>query len=270
MTESDVFATVLGADEEVRSDRSYCYDNAARGEGDRLVVQRTLSGEGFFLDAGGRRLVGPGWAMLFTHRESSGYGFPPEAKSPYRHRYLAVSPAPPLRTVFDSLRHRFGSVVRLPLHSEAVALFDELFDRFRQRSFRDRFHESELFYRLLISLYREQVRGTLRSDPVEFGFHWLRDRFRTPINLKQVADACGVSREHFARAFRARYHESPGGMLRRMRLDFARGLLEATEMSVEDIAVASGFASSNSFCRAYRSRFGASPGSRRDQRSDVV
>jgi AraC-like DNA-binding protein len=258
----DPFAVVHGAAEEVRTDASYRHDNATRGDPDRLVVQRTLGGAALFRDAQGEHLVPVGHAMLFTHREPTSYGFPPGATEAYRQRYMAFSPTG-VRPLFDRIRADFGSVVRLPEESEAAALFDELFEGVKRRQLRDRFHESELVYRLLIALYREQVQDARERDPVEFGLHFLRSHFRSAINLKSVAAKCGVTREHFTREFRVRYHETPGVMLRRLRLEHARTMLAATELDVAEIARASGFASANTFSRAYRARFGRSPGARR-------
>ena len=258
----DPFAIVHGAAEEQRSDVSYRWDNATRGDGDRLVIQRTLGGAAFFRDAAGEHSVPVGHAMLFTQREPTSYGFPPGATEPYRHRYIAFSPTG-VRPLFERIRADFGTVVRLPEESEAAALFDELFEGVQRRNLRDRFHESELLYRLLIALYREQVQGARERDPVEFGLHYLRGHFRSAINLKGVAAKCGITREHFIREFRVRYREAPGALLRRLRLEHARTMLAATELGVAEIARASGFASANTFGRAYRARFGRSPGARR-------
>jgi AraC-like DNA-binding protein len=111
--------------------------------------------------------------------------------------------------------------------------------------------------------YREQVAATQIHDPIEYGHHYLRDHFRSPLNLKEVAARCGVSREHFIRAFGKRYGETPGGLMRRLRLEHARRILGATQLPVQDVALASGFADANTFCRAYRNRYGATPGSLR-------
>ena len=48
-------------------------------------------------------------------------------------------------------------------------------------------------------------------------------------------------------------------MLRRLRLEHADAMLAATQQTVEDVALASGFTSANSFSRAYRQKFGHSP-----------
>jgi AraC-like DNA-binding protein len=260
---NDPLAVVYAAAEEVRTNPSYYYDNSRRRDANGLVIQRTVSGAGFFSDAAGRQLVPVDSAMIFTHREATSYGYPPEAREPYRLRVLVFAPTAALLALSEWLRGDFGSVVRLPTDSEVGQIFEEIYDRFKTRSFVDRFHESEMLYRLFIALYREQVRVTQVDDPIEFGHHLLRDQFRKPINLKTVAAKVGVSREHFIRKFTGRFGESPGVLLRRLRMAHARSLLAATNLTVEEVALASGFTSSTSFCRAYRRVFRGRPGAGR-------
>jgi len=248
--------------EEVRTDPSYHFDNANREAVFVLVIQRTLSGKAFFRDTKGFHDVPADHAMLFTHNEPTGYGYPPEAMEPYRHRFISFSGAG-LKDLLRLIRQDFGSVVSMPANSEATSLFNEIGTHYETRTFRDRLHQSELLYRLLLALYREQMQDTRTSDPIEFGYHYVQNHFRSPVNLKEVAQKCGISREHFIREFSARYPESPGHMLRRLRLDHARAMLDATRLSVQDIALASGFTSSNTFCRAYRIKHGLSPGAGR-------
>ena len=267
----DPFTVVHVGAEELQDSLGYRFDNTHREGRHALVIQRTLAGAAYFRDARGTQPVTAGQAMLFSHEEPTGYGYPADATLPYRLRFLAFS-GPGAEGLFARLRADFGSVVRMPDDSEATLLFDEAIERFRRRQFRDRLHESELVYRLLLALYREQVQDTRTSDPIEFGHHYVRNHFRSPVNLKGVAQKCGVSREHFIREFSTRYDESPGVMLRRLRLEHARAMLTTTRLSVQDVALASGFTSSNTFCRAYRTRFGKSPGSARklDQTKSIT
>ncbi len=255
------FASIRTCDEEVHTSPTYSLDNTCRDRAvwEVITVQRTLHGAGFFRDAGGERRVPAGFAMLFTHHEPTAYGYPKDATEPYRLRYLQVLPAATIKPVFDELRGDFGSVALMVDGSEATALFNEMYTRYHQRTFRDRFHESELVYRFFVALYREQVQETKTTDPIEFGYHYLRNHFRSPINLKMIADKCRVSREHFIREFSKRFDEPPGSMLRRLRIENAHAMLEATRQTVEDVALASGFTSTNSFGRAYRQRYGHSP-----------
>lgn len=258
------FGIVQIAAEEVRTDPSYYFDNQNRPDGSGLVVQLTIGGAAFFRDAAGERLVPRDHAMLFSHEEASVYGYPPDASEPYRHQYIEFSDCLTLRTVFEELMREFGAIVNIPENSRARGIFNEILERFRTGAFEDRYHESDLLYRLLISIYREQIERTRGRDPIEFGYHYILNRFRYASNLKGVAAACGVSREYFAREFKRRYRQSPGGFLKGLRIRHAESLLRTTSMPVEEIAVASGFAAVNAFIRRFKQCFGVSPGAFRE------
>lgn len=259
----DVFPTIINSADEVQTDASYAFENHRRNDSPlHVAIQRTLRGRAWFRDERGTHDVPAGRAMLFTHAEPTAYGFPPDATEPYRVRYISLTIGG-LAPFFARLRADFGSVVNMPDESEATALFNELHTRFHACSFRDRLHESELTHHLLVALYREQVQETRTTDPIEFGHHFLHSYFRSPINLKLVAEKCGISREHFIREFTRRYHESPGSVLRRLRMEHARRMLRATRLPLQDIALACGYADANTFCRAHRLRYGKSPGAHR-------
>ncbi|HEY9155878.1 MAG TPA: helix-turn-helix transcriptional regulator [Opitutaceae bacterium] len=259
------FGIVQIAAEEVRSDPSYMFDNQNRPDGSGLVVQLTIGGAAFFRDAEGERMVAPGYAMLFSHAEPSVYGYPPNGTEPYRHQYIEFTDCQTLRAVFAELIREFGAIVSIPENSLARGVFNEILERFRTGEFDDRYHESELLYRLLISIYREQIERTRGRNPIEFGYHYILNRFRYASNLKGVAAACGVSREYFAREFKRRYRQSPGGFLKQLRIKHAESLLKTTSMPVEEIAVASGFVTANAFIRRFKQSYGVSPGAFRDR-----
>ena len=262
MPDHEVFPSVLSVGGESRNSPAYLYDNTARGYPNQIVIQRTLAGRGWFKENNRRHDVPAGHAMLFTYREPTSYGYPEDATEDYVIDFLNIN-IHALAPLFARLRHDFGSVVIMSPGNEAAALFEELHERFRQRSFIDRLHVAELIHRMLIALYREQVQGVRTTDPIEFGHHYLRSHYRSPINLKLVAEKCGVSREHFIREFTRRYRESPGALLRRLRLEQARAMLTASlDTDVESVALASGYASANTFCRAYRQKYGHSPRAR--------
>ncbi|MGH7994951.1 MAG: helix-turn-helix domain-containing protein [Opitutaceae bacterium] len=259
----DAFARIRAADEEVHSHSSatYFWDNNQRSRDvwDVLTIQVTLAGTGSYRDDQGERPVPAGFGMLFSHHEPTAYGYPKDTREPYRLRFMQLWPAPTIDSLVAQLRRNFGSVLGVPDGSGSAALFNEVFNRYKLRTFRDRFHESELIHRFLIALYREQVQETKTSDPIEYGYHCLRNHFRSPINLKTVAAKCSVSREHFIRQFSRRYGEPPGTMLRRLRFEHAHAMLAATQQTVEEVALASGFASADTFGRAYRQHYGHSP-----------
>jgi AraC-like DNA-binding protein len=259
----DPFARIISVAGDSRVGAGYFYNNHRRGDSaDDAVVQQTIDGSAFFEDASGRQLTTVGTAILFTHDEDSSYGYPPEETVPYKLRYVAFKLAG-LKLWFERLRAEFGSVVRMPLDGESATILGELVSGFSNRSFRDRFQETDLLHQLLVALYRDQAAATRIDDPVAYGRHYLRDHFRSAINLKAVAEHCGVSREHFIRVFGKRYGEPPGALLRRLRLEQAQRMLRSTQMTVQDVAVACGFADVGTFSRAYRQKYGITPGANR-------
>ena len=254
-----VSSSVLHAGEQIIADEAYRFDNSNRPTPDYYVVQRTISGKISFKLKGQQHWVGAGRAMLFTHREDSAYAYSDPHRTPYRQHYVAFVPSPALAELFLDLRRKFGSIIAMPPRAECTALLGEVINRFLRGTFVDRFHETELIYRLLLALHREQVRAVRIDDPIEYGRQCLLDRFRRPLNLKTVAATCGVSREHFIREFRKRFRETPGAMLQRLRLEHGRTLVISTNLPLEEVALASGFANRGSFTRAYRRLFRSDP-----------
>jgi AraC family cel operon transcriptional repressor len=62
----------------------------------------------------------------------------------------------------------------------------------------------------------------------------------------------GRSREHVARACRQHTGLTPTNLITRMRLEHARRLLERTDLTVLDVALASGFSNMSLFHRRFR------------------
>lgn len=73
-----------------------------------------------------------------------------------------------------------------------------------------------------------------------------------------IAAALGCSRAHLYRAL-ARDNLSVGILLRAARLERACQLLRVRKLSIDQIAIASGYGSTTAFGRAFRARFGTTP-----------
>jgi transcriptional regulator GlxA family with amidase domain len=85
-----------------------------------------------------------------------------------------------------------------------------------------------------------------------------------PLGLDRLAALGGISRRQLERLFRSHLDDTPTGYYLKLRLRRARHLLEQTDMSVLQVAMACGFVSAPYFSRAYRGLFGRSP--REDRR----
>jgi len=83
------------------------------------------------------------------------------------------------------------------------------------------------------------------------------------LSLTALAAHAGVSAFHLHRLFSAAAGETPKRFTLRLRLDRAALLLLGRRDSVLNVALSCGFQSHEAFCRAFRRRFGMSPGAYR-------
>ncbi|MEU0941649.1 helix-turn-helix domain-containing protein [Streptomyces canus] len=84
-----------------------------------------------------------------------------------------------------------------------------------------------------------------------------------PHTVRSLAVEVSLSPTRFAHLFTQQVGRSPMRALREARLRHAARLLESTDLSVERVAAASGFASPFHFNRVFRDRYGTPPGAYR-------
>jgi AraC family transcriptional regulator len=88
------------------------------------------------------------------------------------------------------------------------------------------------------------------------------------MRLADVAQACGLSVSHFARAFRRSVGLAPHAWLQRRRVEVAKDLLRRRDQPLSEIALVCGFANQNHFTRVFTGQVGLSPGVWRKYLSD--
>ena len=81
-----------------------------------------------------------------------------------------------------------------------------------------------------------------------------------PVATQALAARLGITARQLERLFRGHLGTTPGHHYLGLRLARARQLLQQTEMTVAEIAVATGFSSASSLSRAYRGRYAVPPG----------
>lgn len=90
----------------------------------------------------------------------------------------------------------------------------------------------------------------------------MREKYAEELDIEALAKRHGFSRRQVERLFHDKLGMPPAQKLREIRLNHANSLLAETDMSVVNIAVASGFTSVDAFRTAYRKAFGIAPSSR--------
>jgi AraC-like DNA-binding protein len=83
--------------------------------------------------------------------------------------------------------------------------------------------------------------------------------FAQPLTLDSMAQAAHLSKFHFARAFTKAYGETPRTYLTRRRIERAKDLLRAANLTITEICFLVGFESVGSFSSRFRDLVGMSP-----------
>ncbi|NEA30658.1 helix-turn-helix domain-containing protein [Streptomyces sp. SID13031] len=88
---------------------------------------------------------------------------------------------------------------------------------------------------------------------------WAAEQLGRPLSLIELAEHARMSVRTFTRRFRAETGVSPGNWLALQRLDYARQLLEDTELTVDQIADRTGLGSGTNLRQQLRENAGVSP-----------
>ena len=88
----------------------------------------------------------------------------------------------------------------------------------------------------------------------------VRDRACTGLTATGAASRLGISVRTLERLFARHLGHSPAAEISRVQLERARELLTATDLAVADVARRAGFSHAESLHRAFKGRFGVSPG----------
>lgn len=87
----------------------------------------------------------------------------------------------------------------------------------------------------------------------------MEQNFTYHLSLREYAQLCGRSLSTFKRDFRDHYRLPPGKWLKKRRLKYSLHLLDATDMTVNEIAFTSGFANTSHFIQEFKKVYGKPP-----------
>ena len=117
--------------------------------------------------------------------------------------------------------------------------------------------------KLLIDIHNENLRVKSRSDLYASAFDQLFKTLREEIDrwwtVEEMADFCGLSKDHFRRLFKKRAGMLPKAYLDRLKLMKASELLISTDQSVDKIARRLAYVDPYHFSRRFKQVIGFSP-----------
>lgn len=79
------------------------------------------------------------------------------------------------------------------------------------------------------------------------------------ISIQLLSEIAGISEYHFHRIFKAFIGESLGSFIQRLKMEYAAQKLHYSNLSLEDIALETGYENQQSLSRAFKNYFGINP-----------
>jgi len=91
------------------------------------------------------------------------------------------------------------------------------------------------------------------------------EHINEPISVQRIAKGVGMSVRTLSRFCREHLGESPAELVRRLRIDEARRLLEETSLPLKDITARTGLGDASTLWRVFTQRLGVTPAAYRDR-----
>ena len=95
--------------------------------------------------------------------------------------------------------------------------------------------------------------------------HFLDKELHNQISVTRLADHCGTSERSLLRHFRANYGTSPLGYIQHLRVERAKALLEATQLSFDEVVQRCGYSDVPSFRKLFKRETSLTPADYRER-----
>lgn len=257
----EIIRPTMVGHESVASEQ-YVWDNKRHGQNPRdyAFFQYTLSGAGKirFQEKEHRLEAGSGFFCMKDHPYR--YWFDKGVADHWEFLWIGVTGQSGL-SLISGIQREFGRVVALPLKGISINALRDILEKTRRKEWRNQMQASVALYQFLLQIMEDlRNRGTQDSqERLDQALSHIREQFAGPLDISILSPRFGYTREHFTRLFRKKTGLTPGKYIRDLRIGRAGELLRSTRLSLDVIAVESGFRSANYLCRLFRRSTGMTP-----------
>ncbi|WP_425237213.1 helix-turn-helix domain-containing protein [Ulvibacterium sp.] len=166
----------------------------------------------------------------------------------------------------ETLEEQTDSVIPLALNQSLIHYFNSLMGYFSQASPPSKSLLKVKFKELIVNIatsghnplatkcFKEIAASGKKSLKLV-----MEENFIFNLKLKDFAKLSNRSLASFNRDFVKTYRTTPGKWLKGKRLDYAKYLLETTDLNISEITIESGFENTSHFIRTFRERFHSAP-----------
>ena len=126
----------------------------------------------------------------------------------------------------------------------------------------------QLCYKLILQLLKEcendglqlfEQKKNIHIDYINEFVEYIHKNFNKKIDLNEIANSYGLSKNHFCKIFKSQYNVPPHDFLISVRIDEAKKLLKSGKFMINEIAEKVGYDDSAYFSRLFKIKEGLSP-----------
>jgi len=243
----------------------YHIENKASRGREMAMLRCTLKGEGALRVRNKVYALPPGKAYLIRDDdEETAYYYPGHGEGDWIFLWFGFQ-GPCVDKMLRDINARYGYVFELPLDRGVVRYIESM------RSMRGTVQAlsptagAKIVMDVLSGLGDVIERPQLERPNVELvkaAQELIISRLEEGVSIADVARRMGVSREHLARVFKEQTGLSPLEFANAERMRLASRIISTGGMTCKELAGRLGYESPSSFGRAFRRRYGRSPGQR--------
>lgn len=172
---------------------------------------------------------------------------------------------------YEEIIEQFGHIIQLPTHSQPIKHILRMFEINETIGIKHGYEASSYGYSFMMELrqYLECYQPKEENLPVAIAkaVTYMQEHFAVDIALDDIVAASGISKYHFTRLFSTTLKETPIHYLTKIRLERALELLQHTDNSIEEIAQAVGYSTSNYFSKVFKNALNETPSNYRQNKS---
>jgi AraC-like DNA-binding protein len=98
-------------------------------------------------------------------------------------------------------------------------------------------------------------RNTIEKEMISY----IQQNFKEKISLKEFGEQFHLSEKYISRYFKEHFHITLSQYITHLRLEYAKQLLQDTDIPVTEIAMQSGYQNVSYFIRIFKKTYGVSP-----------
>lgn len=239
----------------------YAWDGAQRN-GDGIIFQYTLSGEGKLDWEGNAFSIAKGQALIVPVPGKYRYYYDACATEPWSFIWIRLAGGQ-AASIWREWHRSEGPASDFRLESETIAKLFAFYADAASGRLGDMWSISVRLYDWLLTLVKRFSGSSRHPQDIPETYAliaaWIEEHYADDIALAQLAEMAGVTKHHFCKKFQELYRLPPIQYIRKRRIEEAAALLRTSRIPIAEIAERCGIPDPGYFGKVFRQFAGVSP-----------